>query len=116
MTHKIAKMYANPGWKFNAGRNNKETNMKILYIHGLGSTKNGNTVQNLKKALPEHEIIAHDFPLGTDNWQFAESLYGAQSITFFEGMGHRVDERYMPRLMGNIKEKLNDITDIEVEK
>ena len=37
--------------------------MKILYVHGLGSTAGGNTVTNLGEMFTTDEIISHDVPI-----------------------------------------------------
>ena len=36
---------------------------KLLYIHGLSSSGNSNTVRTLRRLLPEMEIIAPDIPV-----------------------------------------------------
>ena len=35
---------------------------KILYLHGIGSTGNGNTVQMFKRAFPEASIVSPELP------------------------------------------------------
>ena len=37
--------------------------MNILYLHGFGSSGQSNTVEYLKKALPDDKIIAPDIPV-----------------------------------------------------
>lgn len=36
--------------------------MKIYYVHGIGSSGGGNTVELLKKYYPDYEIISDDIP------------------------------------------------------
>lgn len=36
--------------------------MKIYYVHGIGSSGGGNTVELLKKYYPDYEIISEDIP------------------------------------------------------
>lgn len=48
--------------------NNIENEVKkILYIHGLSSSGNSNTVSVLRELLPEEEIIAPDLPIDPFN-------------------------------------------------
>ena len=44
-------------------QNDKERQMKILYIHGLGSGKYSETPKRLQAALPEAEVIVPEIPI-----------------------------------------------------
>lgn len=37
--------------------------MKLIYFHGFGSSSASGTVENLRKLLPEDEVIAPDIPI-----------------------------------------------------
>lgn len=40
--------------------------MKILYVHGLGSNGNGNTVNWIREKFTDHEIYSFDIPFDPD--------------------------------------------------
>lgn len=41
----------------------KKKKIKVVYLHGLGSSGSSTTAQRLQRSLPHHEVIAPDIPV-----------------------------------------------------